>query len=206
MGLTGAALTGEVAKRIVGAHLVRTGGMSVTLTPADRMSADGVDIRYMIAGRPTAARVQADCYFGTDSEKIADRSLPMYRRESSTYALEEIADIATKMPGWIFSSPADVLLYYRMAIDRPEAEVSALLGSPDEVFFSELGVERDELQVIPLPALRAWFAREADRFTPRPVLVSGRTSWCRIVPISDLVSAIPEVQVVDSVYSSLAVE
>ncbi|MDY0341300.1 MAG: hypothetical protein RBS17_08815 [Coriobacteriia bacterium] len=203
MGLTGAALTSEVAKRIVGAYLARNGGVNVTISPAERMSADGVDITYMIAGRPTTARVQADCYFGTDSEKVADRSLPLYRMESSTYALEETADVATRMPGWIFSSVADVLLYYRMAIGRPEAEVSALLGSPDEVFFSELGIERDELQVIPLPALRTWFAREADRFTPRPVFANGRMSWCRIVPISDLVSAISDVRVIDSVYGSL---
>jgi hypothetical protein len=203
MDLTGVALTREVAKRIIAAHIARTGGMSIGIAPAERPAADGVDIRYMIAGRPMTARVQADCYFGTDPEKAADRSLPMYRMESSTYALEETADVATKMPGWIFSSKADVLFYYRMAIARPEAEVAALLGSPDVVFFSELGVERDELRVIPLTDLRTWFSREADRFTPRPVLTHGHMSWCRIVPIAELAAGVPGVQVVDSVYSSL---
>ncbi|MHB8050333.1 MAG: hypothetical protein ACYDHQ_03830 [Coriobacteriia bacterium] len=205
MALTGAALTHEVAKRIVGAHLARTGGVSVAISPSERTVSDGIDIRYMMAGKPTTARVQADCYFGTDTEKAADRSLPMYRLESSTYALEEIADVATKMPGWIFSSRADVLLYYRMAIARPEAEVSALLGSPDAVFFSELGVERDELQFIPLPALRSWFAREADRFTPRPVFAQGHMSWCRIVPIAELGSGVADVRVAEGVYRSLGV-
>ncbi|MBN2248411.1 MAG: hypothetical protein JW733_06900 [Coriobacteriia bacterium] len=203
MDLTGAALTREVAKRIVGAYLAHNGGVNIAIAPTERTVSDGVDIRYMIAGRPTAARVQADCYFGTDAEKAADRSLPMYRLESSTYALEEIADVATKMPGWMFSSTADVLLYYRMAVARPEAEVSALLGSPDAVFFSELGIERDELRIIPLAALRTWFAREADRFTPRPVFAQGRMSWCRIVPIVELGSGVPDVRVVDSVYGSL---
>ncbi|MHB1017256.1 MAG: hypothetical protein ACYC2X_05145 [Coriobacteriia bacterium] len=205
MALTGVALTHEVAKRIVGAYLARNGGVSVAVTPSERTISDGIDIRYMMAGRPTTARVQADCYFGTDAEKAADRSLPMYRMESSTYALEEIADVATKMPGWIFSSKADVLLYYRMAIARPEAEVSVLLGSPDAIFFSELGVERDELQFIPLVALRSWFAREAERFTPRPVFAEGRMSWCRIVPIAELESGVADVRVVQPVYGSLGV-
>lgn len=204
MGLTGAALTHEVAKRIVGAYLARNGGVSVSVSPSERTVSDGIDIRYMMAGKPTTARVQADCYFGTDVEKAADRSLSMYRIESSTYALEEIADVATKMPGWIFSSKADVLLYYRMAIARPEAEVSALLGSPDMVFFSELGVERDELQFIPLTTLRSWFAREADRFTPRPVFAQGRMSWCRIVPIAELGSGVADVRVVAPVYGSIS--
>ncbi len=205
MDLTGATLTREVAKRIVGAYLARNGAVSVAVSPVGRTGTDGIDIRYMRAGRPTTARVQADCYFGVDAEKAADRALPMYRMESSTYAFEEIADVATKMPGWIFSTRADVLLYYRMAIARPEAEVAALLGSPDAVFFSELGVERDELRMIPLPDLRTWFTREADKFTPRPVIAQGRMSWCRIVPIAELAAGVPDVHVVDSLYHSLAV-
>lgn len=203
MALAGAALTREVAKRVVGSYLSRNGGVSVALSPAGRTKPDGVDIRYMMAGKPLTARVQADCYFGTDAEKAADRSLPMYRVESPTYALEEAADVTDKMPGWVVSSTADVLLYYRMAIPRPEAEIAALLESPDEVFFSELGIERDELRIIPFPALRAWFVREADRFTPRPILLDGRMSWCRIVPISELEAAVPGVRVVDSIYRSL---
>lgn len=203
MDLTGSALTREVAKRIIAAHVARNGGVSIAVSSAERPAADGIDIRYILAGRPMAARVQADCYFGTDAGKAADRSLPMYRMESSTYALEETADVATKMPGWMFSSRADVLLYYRLAIARPEAEVAALLGSPDVVFFSELGVERDELRTIPLPELRTWFAREADRFTPRPVFAQGHMSWCRIVPISELDRGVPGVHVADAVYDSL---
>jgi len=203
VGLTGAALTREVAKRVVGAYLSTHGGVTVAVAPAERPVGDGVDIRYMMAGRPMAARVQADCYFGTDAGAAADRALPMYRMESSTYAIEETADVATKMPGWLFSSQADELLYYRMAIPRPEGEIAALLDSPDDVFFSELGVERDELRIIPLPALRTWFSRQADLFTPRPVFAEGRMSWCRIVPIADLEAAIPQVRVVDSVYRSI---
>lgn len=205
MGLTGAVLTREVAKRVVAAYLSANGGVKVTPSGQQRTTDDGIDIRYMMAGKPMAARVQADCYFGTDEEKAADRSLPMYRMESATFAIEETADVATKMPGWLFSSHADELLYYRMAIPRPEAEIAALLDSPDAVFFSELGTERDELRFIPLPALRSWFSRQAEQFTPRPVFAQGRMSWCRIVPISELESAVPGVRVVGSVYDSLAV-
>lgn len=205
MGLTGAALTREIAKRVVGAYLSANGGVRIAFPAGDHVTGDGVDIRYMLAGRPVAAKVQADCYFGTDPERAADRSLPMYRMESPTVALEETADVASKMPGWLYSSRADELLYYRMAIPRPEAEVAALLDSPDAVFFSELGTERDELRFIPLPALRSWFSRQAEQFTPRPVFAQGRMSWCRIVPISELESAVPGVRVVGSVYDSLAV-
>lgn len=204
MELLGSALTREVAKRVVGAYLSAHGAATVTLAAVERPASDGVDIRYMMAGRPTSARVQADCYFGTDPERAADRSLPMYRMESSTYAIEETADVAIKMPGWLFSSQADELLYYRMAIPRRESEVAALLGSPDGVFYSELGVERDELRIIPLHALRSWFSRQAEFFAPRPVLTDGRMSWCRIVPIAELEAAIPEVRVIDSVYRSLS--
>jgi len=105
----------------------------------------------------------------------------------------------------VYSSRADDLMYYRMAIPRPEAEIAALLSAPDGVFLSELGIERDDLRIIPMAPLRDWFSREGGRFAPRPVITGGRSSWQRIVPFADLESAVPGVRLVGPVYRFLDV-
>jgi len=202
---TGAGLAREVAKRVLAAHIARTGGTQVEQTPARREDPAGVDIRYVLAGVPRSARVRVDTYYGTDPTHIADRALPYYRAEARAYALEETADVATRTPGWVYSSRADDLMYYRMAIPRPEAEIAALLSAPDGVFLSELGIERDDLRIIPMAPLRDWFSREGGRFAPRPVITGGRSSWQRIVPFADLESAVPGVRLVGPVYRFLDV-
>jgi len=193
----------EVGKRILGQYLVTAGARDVELAPPMRSDATGIDIRRLEGPETVSAKVKVDYYCGTDPAKIGDRDLVFYRADTSSYALEAIADTATRAAGWVQTSLADQLLYYRLAIPRPEAEIAALLESPDGVFFSELGVERDDLRIVPMTQLRAWFERSNDRYPPRPVVTAGRSAWYRIVPMAELEAAVPGVRVVGPVYGSL---
>lgn len=203
MGLTGTPLLHEVGKRIIGRYLEHKGATDVSLSPAMRTDATGVDIRRTEGSSRITGKVKVDAYCGTDPLKIANRDFVFYRADTASYALESVADTTTRSPGWIQTSMADELLYYRLAIARPEAEIAALLESPDGVFFSELGVERDELRVVPMRDLRAWFEKSNDRYPPRPVIASGRSAWYRIVPMAELESAVAGIRVVGPVYASL---
>src|SRR5574340_289205 len=203
MRLSGWQLMHEVGKRIIARFLEREGATSIELSPAMRTDATGIDIRRSQGGTRVTAKVKVDYYCGTDPLKIATRDFPFYRGDTASYALESIADAATRAPGWMQSSMADQLFYYRLAIARPEAEIAALFESPDGVFFSELGVDRDELRIVPMRELRAWFDAASDRYTPRPVITGGRTAWHRIVPMAELDAAISGVRVVGPIYSRM---
>lgn len=203
MRLTGPQLIHEVGKRILARHFERQGALEVELAAPARIDPIGVDIRRQEGGRLIASKIKVDCYCGTDASKTANREFPFYRTDTASYGLEAIADTATRTPGWVQSSMADELLYYRIAIARPEAEVAALFGSPDAVFFSELGVERDDLRVLPMRELRAWFDRSNDRYTPRPVLSGDRSAWYRIVPFTEVEAGVPGVRVVGPIYARL---
>jgi len=205
MLLTGSPLIHEVGKRILGRYLESVGARDVELSPVMRADGTGIDIRRLEGPTKVTAKVKVDYYFGSDQAKIANRDFTFYRTDTSSYALESMADTATRAPGWVLTSLADQLLYYRLAIARPEAEIAALLGSPDGVFFSELGVDRDELRIVPMHALREWFERSNERYTPRPVITGGRSAWYRIVPMAELEAAVRGVSVVTPVYSRLAV-
>ncbi|MHB8762361.1 MAG: hypothetical protein ACYC6J_08310 [Coriobacteriia bacterium] len=201
--LSGPTLIHEVGKRILKRYLEQQGAAAVALSATPRSDPMGIDIRRTEAGRPVAAKVKVDVYCGTDPERIAERELTFYRDDTGSYAFEAIADTATRASGWILTSMADELLYYRVAVARPEAEVAALLESPDGVFFSELGVERDDLRVLPMRELRVWFERSNDRYMPRPVVTGGRSAWYRIVPMSEVEAAVPGIRVVGAVYARL---
>jgi len=205
VGLTGSALIHEVGKRILRRHFENAGCRDVELTSASRTDAAGIDMRRTEGVARVTAKIKIDYYCGVDPAKIANRDFVFYRSDTASYALESIADTATRAPGWVLSSMADQLLYYRIAIARPEAEISALLESPDGVFFSELGVERDDLRIVPMRELRTWFEQSMDRYTPRPVITAGRSSWHRIVPMAELEAAIRGVLAVGPVYSRLSV-
>ncbi len=200
--LTGTPLLHEVGKRILGRYLEIGGAAEVAVSPAMRVDATGVDIRWSSAGERQTAKVKIDCYCGTDAEKIADRDFAFYRRDTASYALEAIADTSTRALGWVQASMADELHYYRVCIARPEAEIAALLESPDGVFFSELAVERDDLRIIPMRELREWFVASNDRYTPRPVFASGRSAWYRIVPMAELEAEVRGVKVVGPIYKT----
>lgn len=200
MTAKGSALLHEVAKRILARYLERTGAVNVSVANALRDEALGVDIQYTKGAARLSAKVKADSYFGSDPLRVADRDLPYYRAETHSYGLESISDTTTREPGWLQRSQADDLFYYRLVIAQPEADVAALLEGPDQVFFTELAVERDELRIIPMRELREWFAGAQDRYTPRPVMTDGRPAWYRIVSEKDLDAEVPGVRVVGSVY------
>jgi hypothetical protein len=165
--------------------------MGVLLPDSSAGETSGIDITCSRDGRGWAFKVKGDPYFGVEPAKIADRQLAFYRREGADYAFEAIANNVTRHPGWIFQSHADQLYYYFLALGQPESEIGALLEEPDDVFFPEIKVERDELHVIPMERLRAWFEANYEHYTPRPVLMGDHSAWYRLVPREVLRAAVP---------------
>lgn len=155
-------------------------------------------------GGRRSIKVKADAYCGTDPGKIQDRSLAYYRPETNAFALESVADANTRAPGWMLESDADDLYYYYLALGQEPDEVQALLKEPDEIFFSELKVERDELIVLPMDATRTWFAMHADKYPPRPVFNGGTSSWYRLVPRGDIRAQVTGVRIVGAIFSAVS--
>ncbi len=202
--LGGSALLHEVAKRIIAKHLVVRGGATdVRVSRSVFDEAEAVDLTYVNGASMHRVKVKADAYCGSDPDKIAARELTYYRAATGSYGLEVVADTITRQPGWVQRSQADELYYYRIAIAQPEAEVRALMDEPDEVFFVELKVEADDLRIVPMQSLRAWFEATADRYTPRPVLTDGRSAWYRIVPESELERGVAGIQRVGPIFGAL---
>lgn len=197
---SGNQLLHAVACRILGRHLALAGATGVLTPGAERGESGGVDITCNKGGAAVSVKVKADPYCGVDPGRIADRDLTYYRREGSDYAFEAISHNVTRQPGWIFQSEAKDLYYYFLCLAQPEREVAALFRSNDDVFFSELRVERDELHVIPMGLLREWFEANYEHYTPRPVLVGDHSAWYRIVPREVLRAAVP-VKVVGRVFA-----
>lgn len=204
MALSGNTLLHEVAKRIIARYLETTGNQ-VAISRKLQDEATAIDLHYVSGTAKVAVKVKADPYFGTDPLKAADRALGFYRSETHSYALEAMANAATREPGWMQRSQADELFYYRLVIGQPDDEVALLQRDRDEVFFSELIVERDDLRIIPLRDLRTWFESQGDRYMPRPVITDGRPSWYRIVPESDLDTGVPGVRLVGGIYHRVAI-
>ena len=190
--LKGSILLQVVAERIIARYLRHEGMVDVSAVSLSRRNGhgDGVDMTYSRMGRVTRVKVKADPYFGSDSKKTRDLSLPYCRPDSGEYALEVVAHHLTRQPGWMFRSDADELFYYLIALDHTEEEVAALVREADEVFFSEIRVLRDALHVMPMMAVRAWFAEHQEEFLSRPVEVGGHSAWYRIVPRAELDHAI----------------
>jgi hypothetical protein len=201
--LVGGPLHHTTACRILRRRLSLTGGSDFKVSARGYEEADGVDIACSVGGRRLKIKVKADPYFGSDPVKIADRDLAFYRRQGADYAFEAISHNVTRQPGWVFQSDADDLYYYFLALGQPEREVQALFEGPDEVFFTELKVERDELHIIPMAALRDWFEQHFEQYTPRPVLIGDHSAWYRLVPRAVLSASVP-VEIVGSVFESVA--
>lgn len=201
--LEGSPLHHATACRILARYLVLTGSGGLTAPDEGYLEGNGVDIICTRAGVKLRIKVKADPYFGTDAVKIAERELAFYRRQGADYAFEAISHNVTRQPGWIFQSDASDLYYYFLALGQSESEVGALLEEPDDVFFTELKVERDELHVMPMAPLRDWFEAHFEQYTPRPVLIGDHSAWYRLVP-RDVLRAAVKVDVVGSVYPSVA--
>ncbi|MBA4370736.1 MAG: hypothetical protein C0418_04065 [Coriobacteriaceae bacterium] len=202
----GQTLLQAVGERVVARYLDRSGMSAVEFVNPwpDPSVKSGVDLTYRFAGKTMKVKVKTDAYFGNDLRKIADRTLTYYRPEGESYAFEAISNAATREPGWIFNSEADELHYYLLALSQPEEEAAALMVEPDEVFFGELKIDRDELHIIPMRPLREWFEAHYEEYTPRPVIVGTHSAWFRIIPRDVVDGAIPGIRVVGSVFAGLA--
>jgi len=197
--VTGALLLQHVAQRIVAAYLKKAGYADVRVM-ADGSPSSGVDIVYSLSGRRGRIKVKPDSYFGTDPAKVYDRDLVFYRPDAGHYAFESISNNMTREPGWMFNSDADDLYYYYLALTQPEDEVAALLGEPDEVFFSELKVERDELHILPMRQTQHWFEEHFEDYTPRPVTVGDHSAWYRLIPRSDIEGSLPGIRMIGPIF------
>lgn len=200
----GSTLLHEVAKRILARYLKSKGYGDVVITKAMLDGAGAIDLTYSSGGSRIGVKIKADAYYGTDPHMIARRDLTYYRPETGSYGLEAIADTFSRQPGWVQRSRADELFYYRLVLSQSEEEIAALMQEPDDVFFSEIKVERDDLRILPMPALRQWFETSGERFMPRPVQAEGRTAWYRIIPESEVESGVQGVRKVGPVFASVA--
>jgi hypothetical protein len=202
---TGNSLLQAVAERIVVAHLGASGSGDVRYNTSrpDGYSRSGVDLSYPLQGIDRKIKVKPDPYFGTDPRKINDLSLSFYRSDAGHYAFESISDPVTREPGWMFNSRADDLYYYYLAVSQSEEDVRALMSEPDEVFFTELDVDRDELRILPMRELQTWFDVHFEEYPPRPVTDGERSSWYRLIPRSDVDGAMPGARVVGPIFARL---
>jgi hypothetical protein len=206
MRVTGGALLQAVAARIIERYLLEGGATGVMLVDgdADPLRLPGVDLVCNRGGSSTKIKVKADAYYGADPRKVADQDLVFYRAPVHCYAFETISHHLTRDPGWMVASSADELYYYFLALDQTEDDVAVLMDGPDEAFFSDLSVERDDLHVLPMAALRTWFEANGDAYMPRPVKLGDHSGWYRIVPVTDIDGAVPGVVEKGSVFSRLS--
>lgn len=200
---TGAVLLQAVAQRILAGYLTKVGYADVRIVSANSVGG-GVDLVYTTAGRRMKVKVKPDSYFGTDPSKVINRDLVFYRPDAGHYAFESISNNMTREPGWMFNSEADELFYYYIALGQSEDEIAALLDGPDEVFFGELKVERDELKILPMRATRSWFEEHFESYTPRPVVVGDHSAWFRLIPRADIEQAVQGIRTTSAVFETIA--
>jgi hypothetical protein len=204
--LTGPDLLQAVANRIIVAYLESTGHSNVRSASgvANGYARGGVDLTYRYQGVDHKVKVKPDAYYGTDPAKVQDRDLTFYRSDSGVFAFESIANHMTREPGWMVDSTAEELYYYYLVIAQSEEEILALLGEPDEVFFSELKVERDQLYVLPMRQTQRWFDDNSEEYAPRPVVVGEHSAWFRIIPRSDIERSVEGIKTVGGVFERVS--
>lgn len=203
--MNGNALLQGVAERVITSWLSMQGRTDVQPTNG-RQSMGGrhVDLTYTGQDGLHRVKVKADAYYGVDPAKINDRGLGFYREDKRSYGFEALANVATRTSGWMLDSDADELMYYFVAIAQPEAEVEALMRERDEVFFSELAVDRDELISLPMSATRVWFESNMDRYPTRPVALQGAPAWYRLIPRDDIERAVAGINKIGPIFASLS--
>jgi hypothetical protein len=200
----GTQLLQHVAERILTRWLEQRGRLDVRSTEGrESLGGRAVDISYAWQGGRHLIKVKPDPYFGTDATKIRDRNLVFYRPDSAAFAFEAVANTATREPGWVIDSPADDVYYYFVALSQSEDEVRALMNEPDEVFFSELAVDRDDLVIMPMRDTRQWFEHSYQDYNARPVIVGGASTWVRLVPRADFQRGVVTATDVGAVFRTL---
>lgn len=203
---SGAVLLQAVAERILAAYLAQAGYADVVMLNSrhEAQTSSGIDIAYRYQGRRVGIKVKPDSYFGTDPSKVRERELVFYRSDAGHYAFESISNHMTREPGWMFNSEADEVYYYYLALSQSEDEIRALLSEPDDVFFGELKVERDELRMLPMPQTRSWFMSHFEEYTPRPVQLGDHSAWYRLIPRADIDGSVEGIKSVSGVFASIA--
>jgi hypothetical protein len=206
MSDTSGSVLQAVSERILAAYLEKAGYSAVHVVSGRGAAygSPGVDITYRGGGATRRVKVKADAYFGTDQGKVFDRSRPFYRSDAGHYAFESISNTKTREPGWMFNSEANELFYYYIVLSQTEDEANALLAEPDEVLFSELSVDRDELRILPMRATRNWFEAHYEEYTPRPVTLDDHVAWYRLIPRQDIDGAVEGIKLVGPVFSELS--
>jgi hypothetical protein len=204
--LSGAELLHYVSERVIRAHLISQGMRDVATVSLDGAEGlgDGVALKYSRLGTERRAAIKADPYFGRDPAKSDDRDLPFYRPDSGQFAFETIAHHVTREPGWLVRSDADELLYYMIVVEQPEEEVAALAAEPDEVFFTELRVGRDRLNIMPMSDVRDWISSHERETMSRPVKVGSHSAWFTIVSVADLEAGLSSIETVGPIFDDLA--
>ena len=202
--LQGTQLLHAVAVRIIEKYLQLNGRVDVRSNDESALAAraDKVDITYMTPSGRHGIKVKSDPYIGSDPGKSADRSRSFYRPDGNAYALETVG--SNRQPGWLFASTAEELYYYYLAIDQTEDEVAALFREPDAIFFPTLRVAKDDLHILPLVELRAWFEPRQESYPTRPVVRDGAAAWYRLVPREDVASGVPGMQAIGSSFGAVA--
>jgi len=200
--MTGAELLQGVSERVLLRFLRTTGHGDARIASRERgvTTGAGIDLAYSAGGKAVTIKVKPDPYFGTNPMKIQERALAFYRPDAGHYAFEAISNSLTREPGWMFSSSADQLFYYFIVLDQTEHEISALYEESDEIFFSELRIERDELRILPMDKLRNWFESNFEAYTPRPVTQGDHSAWFRLIPRADIEDAIGDAKTVAPVF------
>jgi len=205
MLMRGMSLLQAVAERIVRGYLASLPGVEV-LPASDEGSQgkSGVDVTYISIGERRNVKIKPDVYFGSDLAKVKDRTLSLYREDVGRCAIQAVANSSTRAPGWIYTSEADEIFYYYLAISQPEDRVRELLSEPDDGFFSRLQVDRDDLLVLPMAEMRAWFAEQSERCPSRPVAHGDFSAWYRLVPRAEIESSIRGAADRGSIFGGLA--
>ena len=205
MLLSGMVLLQAVAERIIARYLEGIPGVQVE--PADgyhSLGGRGADLVYVADGQRTSVKIKPDSYFGTDANKVRERAWSFYREDAGVCALEAVAGSSMRDPGWMFTSDADEIFYYYLAIAQPEDEVRALVAAPDAEFFSALKVERDDLLVLPMKAAREWFSQKYEQYPSRPVALGGGSAWYRLMPRAELEADVDGVVDRGPIFSALS--
>lgn len=205
MALSGTKLLARVAERIIVKWLAEQGHPDARPTGGlQSFGGSSVDLTYAVDGGQKKVKIKADPYYGLDTRKVNDRSMSFYRADANAFAFEAVANAATREAGWMFETAADEIYYYYLSIGQSEDEVAALVNEPDEVLFSELALERDELVILPVPQTRAWFEANFENYTPRPVMSGGVSAWYRLVPRRDIELAVAGIRMMGPVFKTIS--
>lgn len=137
----------------------------------------GIDLILREGDRVETVDLKVDSYFGKDPKK---RQRGFYNLDSGVLLLETTSQLRydrtdlerhPDVPGWFFTSKADTIFYYYVAIETSATLLRDILarrrgletvGSTAELIdrelLSKLEVERDELLWYSLKVARSWFS------------------------------------------------